>query len=73
VNLLGVGLHSYGFTRGIQTALWTYYGLQWGVVALGTVAWWRDRLLAAGAREGARLERVQASEDDGAERPARAA
>jgi hypothetical protein len=25
VNLLGVGLHSYGFTSGIHTALWSYY------------------------------------------------
>jgi len=31
VNLLGVGLHSYGFTSGIHSALWTYYLLQWGV------------------------------------------
>ncbi|MBI5363393.1 MAG: cytochrome c biogenesis protein CcsA [Planctomycetes bacterium] len=31
VNLLGVGLHSYGFTSGIQTALWSYYAVQWSV------------------------------------------
>jgi len=43
VNLLGVGLHSYGFTSGIHSALWTYYGLQWGVVGLGAVAQWRER------------------------------
>lgn len=42
VNLLGVGLHSYGFTSGIHTALWTYYGLQWGVVGLGGLAWLRE-------------------------------
>lgn len=42
VNLLGVGLHSYGFTSGIHTGLWTYYALQWGVVLLGGVAWWRE-------------------------------
>lgn len=35
VNLLGVGLHSYGFTSGIQRALWTYYGVQWGVAGIG--------------------------------------
>ena len=39
VNLLGVGLHSYGFTSGIHTALWTYYGIQWGGVLLGAVAY----------------------------------
>ncbi len=43
VNLLGVGLHSYGFTSGVQTALWTYYGVQWGIVGLGGLAWLRDR------------------------------
>ena len=42
VNLLGVGLHSYGFTSGVHGALWTYYGLQWGVAALGGVIWWRE-------------------------------
>jgi len=34
VNLLGVGLHSYGFTSGIQSALWTYYLCQWGLIAI---------------------------------------
>ncbi|MFN0241977.1 MAG: cytochrome c biogenesis protein [Planctomycetota bacterium] len=43
VNLLGVGLHSYGFTSGIHTTLWTYYALQWGVVVAGAVVWLRER------------------------------
>ncbi len=43
MNLLGVGLHSYGFTSGIQRALWTYYVVQWSVVALGGVVWLRRR------------------------------
>jgi len=43
VNLLGVGLHSYGFTSGIHTALWTYYIGQWAIVGLGAIAWLRDR------------------------------
>jgi hypothetical protein len=43
VNLLGVGLHSYGFTSGIHTALWTYYGVQWGIVGLGGIAFWREQ------------------------------
>ncbi len=34
VNLLGVGLHSYGFTSGIHRALWTYYFIQWGLIAV---------------------------------------
>jgi ABC-type transport system involved in cytochrome c biogenesis permease subunit len=43
VNLLGVGLHSYGFTSGIHTALWTYYIAQWLIVAIGAVGWWFRR------------------------------
>ena len=43
VNLLGVGLHSYGFTSGIHSALWGYYLLQWSVVALGLALAWRAR------------------------------
>jgi ABC-type transport system involved in cytochrome c biogenesis permease subunit len=43
VNLLGVGLHSYGFTSGIHSALWTYYTLQWSLVGLGGYAWLRER------------------------------
>jgi cytochrome c biogenesis factor len=34
VNLLGVGLHSYGFTSGIHTALWSYYLFEWGLIAV---------------------------------------
>jgi len=37
VNLLGVGLHSYGFTSGIHTALWSYYIAQWGLIAIAGV------------------------------------
>ena len=46
VNLLGVGLHSYGFTSGIQSALTSYYGLQGSVVLLGLWAIRRDRRAA---------------------------
>ena len=42
VNLLGVGLHSYGFTNGIHQALWTYYGVQWGICGLGALAWFLE-------------------------------
>jgi ABC-type transport system involved in cytochrome c biogenesis permease subunit len=56
VNLLGVGLHSYGFTSGINTALNWYYGIQWGIVGLGGVAWLleRQRVLAAPPKAAAR-------------------
>jgi hypothetical protein len=49
VNLLGVGLHSYGFTSGIHKALWTYYAIQWGIVLLGGYTWLRERALARAA------------------------
>ena len=39
VNLLGVGLHSYGFTAGINLALWTFYGIEMLVLAGGAI-WW---------------------------------
>lgn len=38
VNLLNVGLHSYGFTEGAQAALYTFYGLEVLVVVLTGVA-----------------------------------
>jgi cytochrome c biogenesis factor len=39
VNLLGVGLHSYGFTAGIQKTLNSFYAVEAGIVMLGAVAW----------------------------------
>ncbi len=64
VNLLGVGLHSYGFTSGIHTALWTYYGIQWGIVGLGALTWYLDRVRTNAKREalggpGSRLSPAQ--------------
>ncbi len=47
VNMLGIGLHSYGFTSGIHSALWSYYAAQWGVVGLGAVAWVLERRASA--------------------------
>ncbi len=73
VNLLGVGLHSYGFTSGVHGALWTYYVLQWGVCGLGAVAWWRERAAtrATSARiDSTRAARDRASASDSPEPPA---
>jgi ABC-type transport system involved in cytochrome c biogenesis permease subunit len=50
VNLLGVGLHSYGFTSGVHTALWTYYWIQWGIVGVGVLTWLGERVAAKEAR-----------------------
>jgi ABC-type transport system involved in cytochrome c biogenesis permease subunit len=37
VNLLGIGLHSYGFASSTKTALYCYYGIELGLIAIGTV------------------------------------
>ena len=37
VNLLGIGLHSYGFSSGLRDAVWTSYAVQLGFVAVGSV------------------------------------
>lgn len=36
VNLLGIGLHSYGFASSTKTALFTYYYIELALVAVGT-------------------------------------
>lgn len=43
VNLLGVGLHSYGFTSGVKEIVFMFYYLTLAIAALGVVAWLRDR------------------------------
>lgn len=42
VNLLGVGLHSYGFTSGIFRTLAAFYVIETAVVLLGMFVWLRD-------------------------------
>jgi ABC-type transport system involved in cytochrome c biogenesis permease subunit len=49
VNLLGVGLHSYGFTSGVHSALWTYYAVQWGLVGVGLLTLAAERARARGS------------------------
>lgn len=48
VNLLGVGLHSYGFTSGVLTWLVVYWTVESVVILLG-LATWRQEWLAAPA------------------------
>jgi ABC-type transport system involved in cytochrome c biogenesis permease subunit len=43
VNLLGVGLHSYGFTVGIWNATYTFWGVEVVTMALGFIVLFRDR------------------------------
>jgi ABC-type transport system involved in cytochrome c biogenesis permease subunit len=42
VNLLGVGLHSYGFTSGVQRTLLIFYGFESLVLLIGAIGWFRD-------------------------------
>ncbi|MBM3988510.1 MAG: hypothetical protein FJ294_11215 [Planctomycetes bacterium] len=64
VNLLGVGLHSYGFTSGIHTALWTYYGIQWGLMAVAGAHHLYER-----GRDAAVQEALRASSQAGKAKP----
>jgi ABC-type transport system involved in cytochrome c biogenesis permease subunit len=48
VNLLGVGLHSYGFTSGVQTSLTVFYVIE-ALVLIGAGAWWLGRRASASA------------------------
>lgn len=50
VNLLGVGLHSYGFTSGIMRILLIFWGIESVIIALGFVTGRMERLLSE-ARE----------------------
>ncbi len=51
VNLLGIGLHAYGFSGALKSGLMTYYEIQGGLtVVAGGFAWWqRSRVLASAA------------------------
>lgn len=49
VNLLGVGLHSYGFSSGLKAAVFTFYGIQGGILGLAALAEVVRRSLVAGA------------------------
>jgi len=43
VNLLGVGLHSYGFTSGAMTGLMVFWSIEMFVVLAGVFAWAKER------------------------------
>lgn len=56
VNLLGVGLHSYGFTSGIMNALFAFYLLELGVIGLGIFTHARDKGFLAPKEAGQESE-----------------
>jgi cytochrome c biogenesis factor len=43
VNLLGVGLHSYGFTSGAMTGLMVFWSIETLVVIAGAFVWANER------------------------------
>ena len=51
VNLLGIGLHAYGFTQGVATALTIFYLVELAVV-LAAAGWGWARLRDAGSAAG---------------------
>lgn len=53
VNLLGIGLHSYGFASSTKTALFTYYGVQLGLIVIGTIGVLLRRAMVAEAAAAA--------------------
>ncbi len=50
VNLLGVGLHSYGFTNGIWTATYIFWSTQGAMIALGFFVLLREKFFAKSAK-----------------------
>ena len=46
VNLMGVGLHAYGFTAGLQEALNIFYTSQWCVLLFGGAIWTYERFFS---------------------------
>jgi len=53
VNLLGVGLHSYGFIGGVWTGLATFWGLELLVLFAGIISWLVTRSVMKQAAESA--------------------
>jgi ABC-type transport system involved in cytochrome c biogenesis permease subunit len=49
VNLLGVGLHSYGFTSGVQRTLMSFYAVESVVILLGIGYWAAQKFFGGGA------------------------
>ncbi|MCX5759291.1 MAG: cytochrome c biogenesis protein CcsA [Candidatus Hydrogenedentes bacterium] len=58
VNLLGVGLHSYGFTSGVHATLTAFYLVEAVVLFAGCAAWWRARGNEPGTLEPAAAPKV---------------
>ena len=56
VNLLGVGLHSYGFTSGIFRVLAGFYVFEMLIVVLAGFVWLRDNGYLAPVESGSRAE-----------------
>lgn len=47
VNLLGVGLHSYGFISGVMSTLGIFWAIELAVILVGAFVWFRDSFRGA--------------------------
>ncbi|GMV99701.1 MAG: hypothetical protein AMXMBFR84_08400 [Candidatus Hydrogenedentota bacterium] len=69
VNLLGVGLHSYGFTDGVIGTLMLFYITETVVIGLGGIVWLKERYAApAAAAETAPKGKIKPAKADSARR-----
>ncbi len=67
VNLLGVGLHSYGFTSGIMPWLIAFYVIELTVIFLGAAVWYRQKFsspTATAGSAGGQKKRIPAKAHD---------
>ncbi len=70
VNQLGVGLHSYGFSSGINSAIWASYYTGGGILLVGFVAWFFEKNRAHIAREVEKAKAQAGQGDQQTESPA---
>ncbi len=63
VNELGKGLHSYGRTEGVLTALYWFYGTSGTIAVLGMVAWVRERLAGKAEKAAPADEQLEVKEE----------
>ncbi|MBM4061508.1 MAG: hypothetical protein FJ265_10505 [Planctomycetes bacterium] len=69
VNLLGVGLHSYGFSAGLKTAVFTFYGIQFVILLVGAAGQLLRFFGAEAAAAQAAAEPDWPKDAEGAEAP----
>ncbi|MEE9126053.1 MAG: cytochrome c biogenesis protein CcsA [Planctomycetota bacterium] len=69
VNLLGVGLHAYGFSSQLKRGVYTGYGVMIALFVLGYLAWILEQQRRAAAKWEADAQKVAAQERVSTEEP----